>query len=243
MSGHSKWSQIKRQKGVADVKRSANFTKLTHAIIIAAKSGGDPDHNFSLKMAIEKAKEGNMPKSNIDRAIKRGTGEIAGGKIDEALYEAIGPYGIGIIIEATTDNKNRTTSEIKNVLGKYSAKLASSGAVVYHFDHKGKIIIDLKDKDREEIELLAIDIGADDIDDHGEDLAIYTKANELEMVKKNLENQGLSIKEALLSYEPKDMIEVIEPQDIEKILKLMTAIEELDDVTNVYANFDLKGIN
>jgi len=239
MSGHSKWSQIKRQKGAADVKRGATFSRLTNAIIIAAKAGGDPANNFTLKMAIEKAKQGNMPKDNIDRAIKRGTGEIAGGSIEEALYEAIGPYGVGIIIEVATDNKNRTTSEIKNVLNKFGSKLASSGAVTYLFNRKGKIVIDLGDKDRENIELMAIDAGANDIDDHGEDLAIYTKVNKLEMVKRNLENQNIVIKEAVLSYEPKDLIIITNDTEGEKIINLMQSLESLDDVTNIYANFDL----
>lgn len=239
MSGHSKWSQIKRQKGVADVKRSANFTKLTHAVIIAAKSGGDPAHNFTLKMAIEKAKEGNMPKENIERAIKRGTGEIAGGTVDEALYEAIGPYGIGILIEAATDNKNRTTSEIKTTLGKFGSKLASVGSVSYLFERKGKIIIEFQGKDHDELELISIDAGADDFLEHGEDLAIYTKINELEIVKKNLEKEGVVIKETSLSYEPKSTVEITDTLEGEKIINLMQTLENLDDVTNIFSNFDI----
>lgn len=240
MSGHSKWSQIKRQKGAADVKRGAAFSKLTNAIILAAKSGGgNVDSNFTLKMAVDKARAANMPKENIDRAIKRGTGEIAGAAIEEVLYEIIGPSGIGIIIEAATDNKNRTTPEIKNVLQKFGAKMASTGAVTYQFNKMGKIIIDLTGKDREEAELAIIDLGVEDFDDHGEDLAVYTKPNELELVKKGLEEQGLIIKEAGLSWEPKSTIKIENKEESQKILNILETLEELDEVTNVYANFDI----
>ncbi len=148
MSGHSKWSQIKRQKGAADVKRGAIFSKLTNAIIIAARSGGDPNANFALKMAIEKARSASMPKENIDRAIKRGTGELGGAKIEEILYEAIGPRGIGILIEAATDNRNRTNAEIKNILNTHGGKLTGSGAASYQFERMGKLLIDSADGNR-----------------------------------------------------------------------------------------------
>ena len=238
MSGHSKWSQIKRQKGAADVKRGAVFSKLTNAIIVAAKSGGDPNSNFTLKMAVEKAKAENMPKDTIDRAIKRGTGEIGGAEVSEVLYEVIGPENIGILIEAATDNKNRTASEIKNTLNKFNAKLAGSGAVSYQFVKMGKIIIDIAGKNHEEIELAIIDAGAEDFEEHGDDLAVYTKGNELRIVKEALENQGLIVKEAVQSWEPQNMIEIGEKES-GKILDLMHAIEGLEDITNIYSNFDI----
>lgn len=240
MSGHSKWSQIKRQKGAADVKRSAVFGRLANAIIIAAKSGGDPNANFSLKMAIEKAKSENMPKENIDRAIKRGTGEIGGGSIDEALYEIIAPGNIGIIIEAATDNKNRTTSEIKNTAGKFGGKLASSGAVTYQFSKMGKLIIDSGNSDKDEIELLAIDAGVQDFADEGDILAIYTLPNELELVKKNLEENNIDIQEATLTWEPKQSIDITEKDQAQKILNLMENLENLEDVTAIHANFSIE---
>ncbi len=240
MSGHSKWSQIKRQKGAADVKRGAVFSRLTNAIIIAAKNGGDPNSNFTLKMAVEKARAENMPKENIERAIKRGTGEISDTAIEEVLYEAIGPQNIGILIEAATDNKNRTTSEIKNTLTKFGAKLAGSGAVSYQFNKMGKILIDMTGCDRDEIELLAIDAGAQDFDEHGTDLAIYTKANELKIVKESLESQGLAVKEAVLSWEPQVTIEITDQSEADKILSLLGALEDSEDVTNIYSNFDIK---
>jgi len=240
MSGHSKWSQIKRQKGAADVKRGAVFSKLTNAIIVAAKNGGDPNSNFTLKMAIEKARAENMPKETIDRAVKRGTGEIGGAAIDEVLYEAIGPENIGILIEAATDNKNRTTSEVKNTLIKFGAKLAGSGAVSYQFVKSGKILVEMTGKDRDEVELLAIDAGAQDFDEHGKDLAIYTKPNELKIVKEALENQRMIVNEAVLSWEPQATIEISQQSVSQKIIELMDALESLEDVTNIYANFDIK---
>lgn len=241
MSGHSKWSQIKRQKGAADVKRGATFSKLTNAIILAAKQGGgNPDANFTLKMAIDKARGANMPKENIDRAIKRGTGEIAGAAVEEVLYEAIGPVGIGIMIEAATDNKNRTTPEVRNVLSKFGAKMASAGAAAYQFDKMGKILVDLTGKNREEIELAAIDSGAEDFDEHGDDLAVYTKPNILEQTKKALEEQGLTVKEASLSWEPKNIVQIADRQESQKIINLMEALENLDEITGVYANFEIE---
>ena len=241
MSGHSKWSQIKRQKGAADVKRGATFSHLTNAIIIAAKQGGgNPEANFSLKMAIEKAKAGSMPKENIERAIKHGTGELAGAAVEEVLYEIIAPSGIGILVEAVTDNKNRTTPEVKNILQKFGAKLASAGAVAYHFNKMGKIVVDLKDKNREEAELAAIDAGAEDFDEHNEDLAIYAKPSELKLVKESLESKDFAIKEAGLSWEPKDTIEINNKDQAQKILNLMHALDALDDMTGVFANFNIK---
>lgn len=240
MSGHSKWSQIKRQKGAADLKRGAIFSKLTNAIIVAAKNGSDPNANFALKMAVEKARTENMPKENIDRAIKRGTGELGGAAIEEVLYEAIGPQNIGILVEAATDNKNRTTAEIKNILTKFGGKLAGSGAVSYQFNKMGKIVIDPSGKDRDDIELTAIDAGAQDFDDQGADLAIYARSNELRIVKESLEKEGIIVKEAVLSWEPQTTIEISDQSMVNKIIELMNALENLEDVTNIYSNFDIK---
>lgn len=238
MSGHSKWSQIKRQKGAADVKRGASFSKLANAIIVAAKSGGDPNANFSLKMAMEKARSENMPKENIERAIKRGTGELGGAAIEETLYEIIGPQNIGIICEAATDNKNRTTSEIKNTANKFGGKLVSSGAVAYQFQKMGKVIIDDAGKDKEELELAIIDAGAEDFAEIDDILAVYTKPNELEKMKKTLEEQGLIIKEAGHTFEPKNMVQ-INQADADRVIKLIKSLDNLNDVTAVYANFNL----
>lgn len=240
MSGHSKWSQIKRQKGAADLKRGVAFGKLANAIILAARSGGDPSTNFSLKMAVEKARAANMPKENIERAIKRGTGEISGAKIEEVLYEAIGPEGTGIIIEAVTDNRNRTNSEIKNILGKFGGKLASSGAISYQFDRMGKLLIDLAEQDREGLEMKVIDAGAQDFEEQGDVLAVYTKPNELEIVKRALEKLNVDIKEGSLTWEPKDLVIISNQNQAEKTLALMESIDNLDDVTGAFSNFDIK---
>ena len=239
MSGHSKWSQIKRQKGAADVKRGAVFSKLTNAIIVAAKSGGDPNANFTLKMAVEKAHAQNMPKENIERAIKRGTGEVGGAAIEETLYEIIGPQNIGIICEAATDNRNRTNGEIKNVIAKFGAKLASPGSVTYQFSKMGKVLVDDSDKNKEELELAIIDAGAEDFAEIDDSLAVYTKPNELEKMKKTLESQGLTIQEAGLVWEPKNLILISDQVVADKIVNLMEALENLDDVTAVAGNFDL----
>jgi len=241
MSGHSKWSTIKRAKGAADIKRSASFSKLANAIIIAAKAGGgNPDSNYSLKLAIEKAKAGLMPKENIERAIKRGTGEIAGAAIEEALYEAIGPFNTGIIIEVATDNKNRTNPEVKNLLQKFGAKFASSGAVSYQFTKLGKILVSLEGKDQEEAELAAIDAGSEDFAEMGDSLAVFSKPNELDKVRRTLEEQGFEIKEATLSWEPKETVAIEDKEQAEKLMNLVEALEALDDVTAVHTNFDIK---
>jgi YebC/PmpR family DNA-binding regulatory protein len=181
-----------------------------------------------------------MPKDTIDRAIKRGTGELAGAAVEEVLYEAIGPSGVGIIIEAATDNKNRTAPEVKNILTKAGAKLASPGAVSYHFQKQGKIIVKSDGKTAEEIELAAIDSGAEDFEEEADGLAVYTKSNELKTVKENLESAGLTIKSAELSWEPKDIIEINDEAEAQKIVNLLEALEELDDVTGVFSSFNIK---
>lgn len=239
MSGHSKWSQIKRQKGAADVKRGAVFSRLTNAIILAAKNGSDPEANFTLKMAIEKARAANMPKENIQRAIDRGTGKIAGAKVEEILYEAIGPNGVGILVEAATDNRNRTNSEVKNIISSFGGKLTGSGAVTYQFERMGKFLISLAGKNQEELELQIIDAGAQDFDEQGDSLSIYTKSNELEMVKKSLESQGIEVEEPSLIWEPKNLIPIADKAGAERILKLMENLENLEDVTAVFSNFDI----
>lgn len=239
MSGHSKWSQIKRQKGAADVRRGASFSKLSNAIIVAAKSGGDVNTNFTLKMAVEKAKVANMPKDTIDRAIKRGTGEIAGAAIEETLYEIIATGNIGIIVEAATDNKNRTTAGLKNVLTKFGAKLGSHGSVTYQFNQMGKLLVEVGAKDKEELELALIDAGAEDFMEHDQNIAVYTKPHDLELTKKALEAQGIIILEASLSWEPQNIIKIENNEKADKIISLTETLESLEDVTAVYVNFDL----
>ncbi|MEK7143157.1 MAG: YebC/PmpR family DNA-binding transcriptional regulator [Patescibacteria group bacterium] len=238
MSGHSKWSQIKRQKGTADLRRGQLFGKLAKAIIVAAKNGNDSNTNLNLKVAIEKAHAINMPKESIDRAIKRGSGEIEGTKIEEVLYEAIGPARIVMIIEAATDNKNRTTAEIKNTLNKYQGKLAGAGAVTYQFDRMGKLVIEAAPK-QEEIELKIIDLGAEDFEEQNGEITVYTRPEKLSEISKALEDQKISVKEASLSWEPKNVVKIEDEKEINNILTMMEKIENLDDVVAIYPNFDL----
>lgn len=239
MSGHSKWSQIKRQKGAADVKRGATFSRLANAIIIAAKNGADPNANFSLKMAIEKAKQENMPKENIERAIARGSGKMGGVEISEALYEIIAPHNVTIIVSAATDNKNRTTSKIKAVINRASAKLANAGAVSYQYDKLGKIVARIEAEKKEETELLAIDSGALDVFDFEDNIIMLTNTNELEIIKKVLEDNNVTISEASIVFQPKNTI-ILDQEKADQAIKLVESLESLDDVTEVYSNFDVE---
>lgn len=238
MSGHSKWSKIKRQKGAADAKRGQIFTRLGNMIAIAAKTGGDPDTNPSLALAIEKAKAANMPNANIERSIKRGTGELGGQIIQELLFEGYGPGGIGIIVEAASDNRNRTTAEVRTAFNKNGGNLAETGAVAFQFTRKGMIRVKVAG-DKEEAELIAIDAGAEDVVEEDNELIIYTDMKSLGTVRDNLKQAGLKIEEADLAYVPNAEVKVTDVDIARKIVKLMDAIEEIDDVTNTYSNFDI----
>ncbi len=238
MSGHSKWSQIKRKKGVADVQRGKIFSKVAKMISVAAREGGDPEMNSKLRMAIEKAREVNMPRDNIERAIKRGTGEVKGVKIEEISYEAYGPGGIALIIEVATDNKNRTLSEIKHILSRFGGRLGESGSVKWMFSRKGVIECEISgDKNKNDLELLIIDAGAEDIKKKGEILEIYTKEGELDKVKENLESQGIKIKSASLDWIAKDSVTIEDKKTKEQLEKLFEALDEQEDVQEIYSNF------
>jgi len=239
MSGHSKWSQIKYKKAITDAQKGRLFTKLANAITLAAREGGDPEANFKLKAAIEKAKEQNMPTANIERAIKRGTGELEGARIEETTYEGYGPAGVALIISVITDNKNRAVSEIRNILNKAGGKLGQPGSVAYLFEQKGVIHLEVDSASQEEAELLAIDAGAEDISNEGNNLFVYTKPNELFLVKKNLEAKGPKVVSASLSMEPKTTVKVVDLERARQVLKMMDALDECQDVANVYANFDI----
>lgn len=240
MSGHSKWSTIKRQKGVTDAKRSASFTRVANFVaLVAREGGGDPNTNYRLKIAIEQARSVNMPKENIERAIKRGTGELGGAQIESAMYEVYGPGGVGFLIEAATDNKNRTISDLKQVLNKNGGKQASSGSVQFLFLQKGRIIATY-DKDTESGELAIIESEADDYSNDEHTFFIYTKPTELTKIKLNLEERNFVVEEAQLVWEPNDTIKITDPNDIAKIEKLNDALEELDDATGVYHNGEIE---
>lgn len=241
MSGHSKWSQIKRGKEIADKKKGAIFSKLGNAISIAAREGGDPELNFKLKMAIEQAKAANMPKDNIERAIKRGTGELKGAKIEEMIYEAFGPEGVALIIKVVTDNKNRAVAELKRILGKYEGKLAGANSVLWLFDRKGIIRIDMrmfanKYANKEEGELKLIDMGAEDVIEEDDELIIYTKPEDLQKIKENLEKEGIQIDYAEIEYVAKDKLKVKKP--VPSLEKLFNELDEVEDVGDYFSNIE-----
>jgi len=239
MSGHSKWSQIKRQKGAADVKRGNLFTKMTREVMVAAKQGGpDPEANFRLRLAVDRARAANMPKDSIQRAIDRATGGGEGAQLESIVYEVYAPGGVSVLIEATTDNRNRTASEVRATLGRHNGKLGEAGSVQWLFEQKGVIEVDAPRGKVDEIELAAIDAGAEDVETEGSLVTIYTSPREFESVKKRLEAAGIAPAAAELSMRPSSTVRV-EGDAAQKVLRLVEALEELDDVQQVHANFDI----
>lgn len=235
MSGHSKWSTIKRQKGAKDAARGAVFTKLGNAIAIAARSGTDPATNFSLRLAIDKAKAANMPMNNIQRAIDRVKDKNAA-QLQEILYEGYGPGGVAILVECATDNINRTYPEVRLAFSKHGGNIAEKGAVAFQFDHKGMIRVNATGDD---LLLQAIDAGAEDVQQEGDESVVYTDPKELARVRDALSEQGLEITEAELTYVPNTTIEVTDEATAGKIMRLMDALDDCDDVTNTHVNFDI----
>jgi len=236
MSGHSHFKTVKATKDANDAKRGKIFSKLSRVIIIATKEGGkDPLTNPKLKTAIEKAREFNMPKDNIERAIKKGAGELAGETLENISIEGFGPGGIALIVEGITDNKNRTLNEIKVILNKYHGKMASEGAVKWMFDRKGIITIELKNDPKEELELLAIGAGAEDVIKEDDFLYIYTKPEDLEKIKKIIENKGIKIESSILGWIAKENITVNESEK-ESCRKLFESLDDNDDVQEIYSN-------
>lgn len=239
MSGHSKWSTIKRQKGMADKKRGRVFSKLARAITIAAREGADPAANFKLRLAVEKARQANMPKENIERALRRAQGKLGEGKLEEVVFEGYGPGGVAIMIQTATDNRLRTTSEVKSVLEKAGGRLGEKGCVSYLFRPKGVITVRFKDRAPEEIMLKVIDFGAQDVEKVGAVVIVYTKPEELEDIKEQILKQGFIIESAEINLEPETTVKITDPPLAEKILSLMDKLEELDDTQKVYASFDI----
>jgi YebC/PmpR family DNA-binding regulatory protein len=238
MSGHNKWSKIKRQKGVEDAKKGQIYTKLTREIIMAAReAGGDPETNFKLRLAIQKAREASMPKDNIERAIERGTGGAEGAVLQEIILEGYGPSGTAILVQTLSDNRNRTVQEVRNTFTRQGGTMGSAGCVAWLFDSKGIISINAGAKDADDITLEAIDAGADDVKVEDGSIDVYTKPNELELVKKSLEQKKIMASSAELLMIPKTMVEVEEKAAIQT-LKLLDKLEELDDVQKVYSNVD-----
>jgi len=238
MSGHSKWSQIKRQKGVADAKRGQLFTKLAREISVAVRQGGaDTQSNFKLRLIMQKARDNNMPLENIDRAIKRASGGTDGAALSEVTYEGYGPGGSAILAQALTDNKNRTLSEVRNILSRGGGNLGESGSVTWLFDSRGVIIADATKVDAEEVALFAIDAGAEDVKIEGTTLEVNTKPQDLEAVRKALELKKVTISSSELSMVPKTMVKLDEKSALQA-LKLLDKLEELDEVQHVYTNAD-----
>jgi YebC/PmpR family DNA-binding regulatory protein len=239
MSGHSKWSQIKRQKGANDVRRGAIFTKMTREIMLAAREGGgDPEGNFRLRLAIDRARAVNVPFANIQRAIDRATGGADGVQVESVVYEGYGPGGVSIMVEAATDSRNRTAAEVRAAFTRHNGKLGESGSVQWLFEQKGIIEIDAAGRDADEIELAAIDAGAEDVERDGSLVTVYTAPNRFEAVKKALEAQKLKIGDAEISMRPSNTVR-LEGEQAKKVIGLVEALEDLDDVQKVHANFDV----
>lgn len=238
MSGHSKWSTIKRKKGAEDAKRGKIFTRLARDIMIAARSGGDPAGNPTLRMAIEKARGANMPKDNIERAIKKGTGELTGGDVEEITYEAFGPHGIPILIQCLTDNRNRTLADVRRVLNKMGGNMAEAGAVSWMFETKGHITIERDKQDPDEVFMIAVEAGADDVEINEDTFEVYTAATSLHAVSQALTEAGLEVEEAELSQVPKNEIELDQKETVQ-VMGVIEALEELDDVDQVYSGLGI----
>ena len=238
MSGHSKWAQIKRQKATADARRGQVFTKLGREITVAARQGGpDPEANFRLRLAIQKAREANMPMENIERAIKRGAGGSDATALEEIVYEGYGPGGAAILVEAMTDNRNRTAAEVRSIFTRAGGNLGETGCVGWLFDARGVVTVDATGQDADEITLQAIDIGAQDVLTVDSTVDIYTDPTEVEAVRRGLERQGIKVTSAEAEMVPKTTIQLTE-EDTIKVLKLMDRLEELDDVQKVYTNVE-----
>jgi len=235
MSGHSKWSTIKRQKGVADAKRGAVFTKIGNQIAIAARGGTDPKMNPSLALAIEKGKQANMPMTNIERAIAR-VADKSAADLKEVMYEAYGPGGVGIIIEAATDNINRTLPEVRTALTKNGGNMAESGAVAFAFARKGVIHVEASG---EEALLTILDAGAEDAVEDDEEIVVYSDPKSLSEVRQKIIDAGLKVSDAGLEYVPNDKITPEDEEKHGKIIKLLEALDDLDDVVNVFTNSDV----
>jgi YebC/PmpR family DNA-binding regulatory protein len=235
LSGHSKWSTIKREKGAKDAARGAVFTKLGNAIAIAARAGTDPSMNFTLRLAIDRAKAANMPVANIDRAIQR-VADKSAAQLQELLYEGYGPGGTAIMVEVATDNINRTYPEVKLAFSKHGGNIAEKGAVAFQFDHKGMIRVTGKG---DELLMQALEAGAEDVQEEGDESVIYTEAADLAKVRDALREQGLDIKEAELTYVPNTSVEVTDKDTAGKIMRLMDALDDIDEVASTHVNFDI----
>lgn len=240
MSGHSKWANIKRQKASEDARRGAVFTKLGREIMVAAREGANPEMNFALRLAIERARAANMPKENIERAIKRGSGELKGlEELSQVFYEGYGPHGTAFLLQVLTDNRNRAVADVRRLLTRYDGRMGESGSVAWLFDRRGLITVEMEvGQDADELALLAIDAGADDVQISDGIVEIYTLPEDFQKVKETLEEQGLHISAAELTMRPKTWVRLGEKETLQ-IMRLIEALEELDDMQRVYSNIEI----
>jgi len=239
MSGHSKWSTIKRQKGVNDSKRSAMFTKVAREIAVAARAGGgDPDANYRLRLAMDKARSINMPADNIKRAIEKATGGGDGVEYEEIIYEGYGPGGVALLVEAATDNRNRTAAEVRSIFAKTGGQLAGSGAVAWQFEPRGLITVAREGADPDEVALAAIDAGAADVDTDADPIEIYTEPGDLEAVRKALDAAGVNVESAEQAMLARQTVS-LDADHVRKALRLVELLEDLEDVQRVTANVDI----
>ena len=238
MSGHSKWSTIKHKKAASDAKRGKVFTRIAKELTLAAREGGgDPASNTTLRLAVAKAKEANMPKDNIEKAIKRGTGEIEGGELIDAVYEAYGPHSVGILIEVVTDNRNRAIADVRHAVSKYGGNMAEAGAVSWQFKRKGYISI-TDEVDQDELFMVAAEAGADDIQFNDGVTEIYVELESFRAVQEALEAAGYSMDESSLIFDPTNRMELSHAESMQ-VMNLIERIEELDDVQNVYSALEM----
>lgn len=239
MSGHSKWHNIRLRKGKQDAERGKTFTKLAREIIVAAKAGGgNADSNLRLKLAIQKARENSMPADNIKRAIQRGTGELEGVNYEEVTYEGYGPGGVAVMIECLTDNRNRTVAELRNALGKCGGTLGESGCVAWMFDPKGIVTIPAESADEDSVMMATLDAGAEDIRKEEDTIEVYSRPEDLQVVREALTAASIPFTSAEVTMLPKSTVR-LEGKEASQVLRLMDMLEDLDDVQNVYANFDI----
>jgi YebC/PmpR family DNA-binding regulatory protein len=238
MSGHSKWSTIKHKKAATDAKRGKIFTRLAKEVTIAAREGGgDTDMNVRLRLAVDKAKAANMPKDNIERAIKRGTGELEGGQLDEVIYEAYAPHGVGLLVETVTDNRNRAVAEIRHVLNKHGGSMAEAGSVAWQFTRKGYINV-VGSFDSDELFMVAAEAGADDVQFGEESAEIYTSLENFQAARGALMDAGIEIEEASVIYQPNNPLE-LEAQQAVQIMNVVELLEDLDDTQAVYSTLEI----
>lgn len=239
MSGHSKWAQIKRQKGVNDARRGQLFTKLGREISVAAREGGpDPDGNFRLRLAMQRARESNMPLENIERAIKRGVGSSEGATFEEMTYEGYGPGGVAVMVRTLTDNRNRTVADIRSIFTRGGGNLAESGSVAWIFRPRGIVQVELGSRDADDVSLAAIDAGADDVALDGDQLTVFTEPGDLETVRQALERAGIAVASSEQSMVPSTTLEPDE-RAAEMAIRLIERLEDHDDVQSVYSNLEL----